>query len=815
MKILPLYLILFCLLTSAALGQEPFRGTLSGKVKSADRPVMEDVPVLLMAVKDSAFVANTYTDASGNFEFKQLAPNDYYLLLQYIGFEDYKSPLIRIEANKPPAAVPDILLQAQDNQLQGVSVVAKKPLIEKLMDRTVVNVDAWISNAGSNALDVLKRSPGVQVSENGTISLQGKSGVTVFIDDKPTYLSGKELTDYLQSLPASALNTVELMANPPAKYDAAGNAGIINIRVKKSKVQGFKGNINLAATHGERFRSNNSANLDWNKGKLGLHANLVFNKTTTFQDLNLNRSYYDPQGALSSTFFQHSNLVNNAIGPKIKLGMDYQLSKKSVLGLSVGGFSWMNKDSTSNQSEIRNGQHELQQQVAAQSKTNRRFSNVSANINYQYKIDSNGRNLSFNADYLNYNSNLKNSLLNTIYDGNGNFLNQSDLRGYLPADINIFTTNGDYEQPLGKQSKLSLGYKVGMVITDNVADFKDQVNGVLLPNNEFSNHFKYRENINAAYVNYNTSAGRWGVQAGLRFENTLMNGHQLGNANRKDSTFNRNINSLFPTLYLSYKLDTADRHLMTFSYGRRINRPDYQDMNPFSYPLDRFTIYGGNPYLRPTFSNNLELSYTYNNRITGTLLYSLVTDVISETIEQNNGIFFSRPGNIGQQHMYGASMNVAVNPFKFWTMNAYGEYIYNNFSADIYGQRLDNSGWFGSVNLNNQFELGKSWTAELSGMYTSRIYYAQFILIPTGSVNFGVSKKLLKNALNIRLNVNDAFYTNKMGGDIVGLEASSAYWRNWVDSRSVTLALTYNFQSGAQVREQKAPGANEERQRVK
>lgn len=809
MKYLLLPLVLFSLFIPVCQAQ------VSGTVKHTGQSGVADVPVLLMRGKDSAFVANAYSDASGHFDFQQVPAGEYYLLIQYIGFEDYYSPPIRVAESASAIQPLEIVLKAQGNQLEGVSVVAQKPLIEKLMDRTVLNVDAWISNAGSNALEVLKRSPGVQVNEDGTISLQGKSGVTVFIDDKPTYLSGKDLTDYLQSLPASALNTVELMPNPPAKYDAAGNSGVINIRTKKSKMQGFKANLNLAATHGERFRSSNSLNLSWNKNKLSLYTTLVFNKRTAFQDLNLYRTYFDQAGALSTSFRQHSDLLDNSYGPRMKAGMDYELNKRSSIGASISGFRLQDRDNTKNYSLLSNGAGELQNIVEAWANSRRTFSNIGANLNYQYKIDSKGSNLSFNADYLNYKSDLNNSLLNTIRDGKDSFVNATYLLGYLPAKLDIITTNGDYERPLGAKGKLSLGYKIGLVMTDNIADFKDEVNGVQVPNDTFSNHFKYRENINAAYVNYNTTAGRWGLQAGLRFENTIINGHQLGNASQPDTTFKRNLNSLFPTLYLSYKLDTADRHLMIFSYGRRINRPNYQDMNPFSYPLDRFTIYGGNPYLRPTFSNNLELSYTYNNRVTATLMYSLVNDVISETIEQNNGMFFSRPGNIGRQQMYGLSMNATLNPFKFWTINAYGDYIYNDFSAQLYGQQLDNSGWSGSANLNNQFTLSKTWTAELSGMYSSRAYYAQFIMIPTGSVNFGLSKKLLNNALNIRLNVNDPFYTNKLGGDIVGLEASTARWRNRVDSRSVTLALSYNFQKGAQVRDQKASGANEERDRVR
>ncbi len=808
-KLLILFLLFFTIKASA---QE--NNIIKAKVLDTRGELLEGAVVQLFKVEDSIAIANTFTDTLGIFTFESVINGIYRIQIQYLGLQDYLVPKVSV-GNGKTVDLGSLYLEENEKLLEGVTVTAKRPLIEKLVDRTVVNVDALLSNAGNNALEVLKKSPGVQVNDRGAILLQGKSGVTVYIDDKPTYLSGTDLMAYLESLPASALNTIELMGNPPAKYEAAGNSGVINIRLKRSKQQGFKGNLNVAGTHGRHFRSNNSANLNWNKNKLSIYTTLVFNKNSSFQDLNLNRSYFNQDGSLSSTFAQHSLIRNNAYGPRLRLGMDYQLNKKSNIGFSIGGFSWTEKDSVTNHSLIKNGQNELLNIVDAKSKSNRRFNNVLANLNYQYKIDSLGSNLSFNADYLNYNSNLKNGLLNTVNDANGHFLNQSNLLGYLPSKINIVTTNGDYEQAINAKSKLSVGYKIAYVTTDNIANFYDEENGNINVNDDFSNRFKYKENINAAYVNYNTNRGRWSVQAGLRLENTNINGHQIGDVNRVDTAFKRNINSLFPTVYVSYHLDSAQKHLLNFSYGRRIDRPNYQDMNPFSYPLDRYTIYGGNPYLKPTFSNNIELSYTYNNWLTGSVIYSLINDLVAETIEQNNGMFFSRPGNIGKQQMYGASLSASANPLKFWTLNFYGLIHKNKFDATLYGQSLDNSGWNKYVSLSNQFQISKSFAAEISGNYTARAYYAQFVLIPTGSLDISFSKKILKDKASLKLSCSDLFYTNIGGGTIIGLNASDAYWKNRGDSRAVTVAFTYNFQKGNQVREQKSTGANEERNRVK
>lgn len=740
---------------------------------------------------------------------------NYFLLINYIGYHDFISDSFLINANTEKISFPDILLTPSNNEIQTVNIVGHKNFIEKKIDRTIINVDALISNAGSNAVDVLKKSPGIAVDEDGSIRLNSKNGVLVYINDKPTYLSQRELYSYLQSIPAGDIQTIEIMTNPPAKYDAAGNAGIINIRMKRLRKQGLNGNINIAFSQGKYSRSNNSALINYFVNKVNLFAGITYNNSNSFQDLNIERRYYDASGSLLSAFNQNTYIIDRSNGPKLRAGMDYYINKKSTLGFSVSGFRWVTRQESNNNALMLNDSMNITNKIKALAATKRPFYNLTTNVNYNYIIDTTGKEISFNADYLHYNSRLNNSLLNTIYTPNDLQIDQSNLIGHLPSLIDIYTTNGDYTTPFFKTAKIDAGYKISYISTKNNADFFDEISGQLQPNSTFTNHFNYQENINAAYINYSYESKRFGLQAGLRYENTNIKGHQVGDANHPDSSFVRVFNSFFPTLFLSYKIDTNAFYLLNFSYGRRVDRPNYQDMNPFTYPVDRYTLYGGNPYLLPTFSDNFELSFTYKNFLTFTCLYSHVKDVNSETIEQQNGIFFSRPGNIGKQQTYGITANIVFHPIKHWDVNLYNSLIRNEFNANLYGHPFKNSGTTWSINITNQYFIDEKWSAELSAYYNTMEYYAQFELIPTGLLNVAVAKKVLKDKGNIKLSLNDAFYNNKLGGNIIGLNNSAALWRNRIDSRYVTLAFSYTFNKGEAIKSRNSSSADSEKNRVK
>jgi len=799
---------------SSLYGQSP-AGILRGKVVDETLQGIDGAVISLMHSDDSTGVSTTLSDTSGRFEFGQLPVTGYFLIINYFGYGDYTSASFRLPEDRDTLQLADIILRPQTNELSEITIKGEKRLLERKADRVILNVDALLSNAGSNALDVLKKSPGLIVDENGNISLRGKSGVLVFIDDKPSYLSPPELAAYLQSLPASALSQVEIMTNPPARYDAAGNAGAVNIRLKKSIQKGFNGNINLGYNQGHYARFNNSLNLNYNIRKVNFFSTLTYNNLVSSQHLDLERHYYHEDGTESGAFYQNTFIKDRSSGPKLRLGLDYYPNATSTLGISFSGFRWFSNQRSLNEATLTAINGQPANNIHADATAKRPFYNFTTNINYSYKPDSSGREITFNADYLHFNSTLKNSLLNEIFLPDGTLESTSNLIGRLPSSINILSTSGDYTSSAGKIASINAGYKISYIETKNIADFYDEKGGVLEPNSSFTNHFNYRENINAAYINFNIEKKRLAVQAGLRYENNLINGHQVGDVNRPDSSFNRVFNSLFPTLYISYKFDTAHIHILNCSYGRRVDRPNYQDLNPFTYPIDRYTLYGGNPYLLPSFSNNLELSYSFKSAFTATLFYSLVQDVIAETIEQENGIFYSRPGNIGTQYAYGITINATFNPFKRWSVNGYSSLTGNRFIADIYGHPLDNKGLSWSASMFNQFKITDRWSAELSGYYQTTSYYAQFIMIPTGAVHIACSRKIWKDRATVKIGVQDIFFSNKLGGKITGLVNSSAQWRNRTDSRYVSFAFSYRFNRGKAMKERKSGDIDSERNRVR
>ncbi|MCU0341978.1 MAG: TonB-dependent receptor [Spirosomaceae bacterium] len=786
--------------------------TLTGDVRTPDQKVIEGVVVSLLSAKDSAFVKAAITENEGIYTFQNIKAGSYLLMMTHVGFDKYLGA--PFEVAKPTVALPTVVLRPASQQLEEVKVRAQKPFVERKIDRVVVNPDALISNAGANALEILEKSPGVQVDINGNISLRGQAGVAVFIDDKPTNLSAADLANFLRTLNSSTVESVEIMTNPPAKYDAAGNAGIINIRLKRNTVKGWSGGLTLSAGQGFYSRSNNSANFNYRINKLNFFSSASYNINNTYQDLTITRGYFTPTGAPLSGFVQNNFIKRELRSRNVKVGVDFYPNKKTTIGAAVTGFVNPTLTINNNRAQILTATNQIQNLVDAFNPADRTWRNLGINLNYTYKIDAKGKEISANADYLRYDLSSSQVLTNEVFTPTRQLLNRTILESDLPTTIDIRTAKIDYLQPVGKGGRFESGLKTSAIATTNVADFYDRVDNVRRPNYEFSNNFEYTENIQAAYVNYNRNFKKLSVQAGLRFESTNILGNQLGNIVVKDSVFKRQYNNLFPTLYLSYALDSARAHQLGFSYGRRIERPNYQSMNPFTYPMDRFTYYAGNSFLQPTFSDNLELTYTYNNAVTFTLQGGVARDVILESIEQVSNIFYSRPGNFGRKEFYGLTVNGGWPIAKWWTLQVYTEVIRNTFKANLYNQKLDLSRWHWVLMPTNVFQIGKTWNAELAGSYQTRILVGQFIVIPVWTVRAGVSKKILKGAGSLKLAVSDVFYTQQPGGDIQAIANSTASWLSFLDSRVATLTFSWRFAKGQNLRLRQTGGADSEKGRV-
>lgn len=806
-----IFMILFC--SFSAIAQQKYR--IAGTVTHTDSAIAG--ATLMLYNTDSVLQKTTLSDVDGNFSFEAVKAGRYTITASFTGKKIATSGWFNVQ-NSDIQLTPIQFTTSDNMQLNEVVVTARKLFVERKVDRTIINPDALISNAGANALEVLEKSPGVMVNEDGMISLQGKPGVLVMLDDRPTYLAANELAGYFRALPAASIESIEIMLNPPAAYDAAGNAGIINIKTKKLRVKGVNGNLSLSAAQGFYARTNNAFSMNYRNQKWNFFSTLSYQYTTTYQDLTISRTYTDPTLSASLNplrFTQKSWFRRIPQAVNLKMGADYYLSNSITIGIAVSGFQNKLNQHLSNGSTLKTAEAATLSTVRAVAPTRRRMNNGSVNLNFTKKLGGKLGEISANADYLNYAGMQNNALKNEVFDPNGNLVNTSNLISKLPTDINIYATKLDYTVPAGKAAKWSAGAKYSYVDTRNIAQFYDEVNGSLIPNYRFSNEFLYRENILAAYANYQHEGKKFSWQTGLRLENTGLKGHQLGNPQQKDSAFTRDYLNFFPTLFVTYKPDSAGKHIWALNLGRRINRPNYQDMNPFIYPLDLFTLYSGNPFLQPTFSYHAELSHTYKSYFTTSLSYDYVKDIITETIEQRDGIFYSRPGNIGRQSTVNFALSGSAKAAKNLQLQWYAAVVYNRTTSSLYGQQLLNEGVYTVINPMIMYQAGKGWSFELGGSYQSKVYSGQFQLIPVGQARMAAAKTIWKNKGSIKLGLNDIFYTNQPGGDIVGLGNATAGWKSYLDTRLASLSLNYRFSKGKGASRRESNSAEEEKGRVK
>lgn len=784
---------------------------LQGKVINKQQPV-ESAMVSLLLARDSSVVKTALADKSGMYRFQQVGSGKYLLLANMVGFEKaYSGPF---EWNgSATKMLPDIQLMAKANGLAEVTVSTKKPLIEQKADRTIVNVEASSTNAGATAMEILEKSPGISVDKDGNISLKGKEGVVIYMDGRPTYLSGPDLVNLLKNTQGSQLDQIEIMTNPPARYDAAGNAGVINIRTKKSKVVGFNGSVTAGYGQGVYARNNQNIQLNYRKNKLNFFGNIGRNERLGFQNIAIDRRFIDGNSKQIVSFFEQvtdRGTYNHSYNGK--LGIDYYLSNKTTMGLVYSGFNNKGGGYSVGNIDIFNSQHSFINKTIAYNGNADSWKNNSLNFNLRHQLDSAGREISFDADYLTYNGNT-NLYLNNAYQNNlGQSIAKTDsLMGRLPQVIDIYSAKIDYVHPLKNNAKLEAGIKTSFVTTDANAVYDTISNGVVMRDFNRSNHFVYRENINAAYVNYNKALNKkWNLQLGLRAEQTLAKGDQK----TTNVQFNRNYIQVFPTAYIQFAAN--EKNSFVLNYGKRIRRPDYQSLNPFVEFLDRYTYEQGNPYLKPQFSHNIELSHTFKGFLTTTLNYTKTTDMIQQVIMQDDvkNETFIKQDNIATQQQFGLSVNASNQYTKWWSGNIYLNVANNQLTGPINNAPVNISATSFMANISQQFKLNKGYSAEISGFYRTESIEGVFRIKPFGIVNIGISKQIMKNKGTIRLNVRDIFWSQKIKGESK-YGTVDANFRQYNDNRIANITFTYRFSKGkGATGPRKRGGAEDEQSRV-
>ena len=703
--------------------------------------------------------------------------------------------------------------------LSQVTVVGRRPPIENKIDKTVVNVDASPTNGGLTALEVLEKSPGVMVDNDGNISLKGKPGVKIFIDGKPTYLSPTDLANYLKNMSASQLDQIEIMSQPPAKYDAAGNSGVINLVTKKNKNNGFNGSITLSAIIARYFKTPNSINFNWRQGKFNVFGNYGYAWWEGFGDNNNNSSLRQNANTPFDRYsVQHSYGRYDDRGQNFRAGIDYFADKNTTFGIAVNGTidkQWYTSLTTT---DFFDSLHNFVQYNRAQSLNRTPQTHLGFNGNYTHKLDGKGSEWTVDADYIFFDT--KGTITSNNYLYNADNI-PSDapylLDGLLPSRIDIYSFKSDYKKVLSDKTTLEAGIKTSDVRTDNNAIYSlyDNTAKAWVADTAISNHFIYKENINAAYINWQQKINKLSLQLGVRAEQTNTQGDQTV----KSVSFKKHYIQLFPTAYLTYK--TNEDNTFGVSFGRRIERPSYQSLNPYRFQLDRYTYEQGNPNLQPQFSNNVELSYNYKGTLNISANYTMTTDIISDAV-----ISFKAPGdsnyttyntsqNIASQQNIGLSVSYSKQLLKGWNLNLFFNAYNNRYKGVVDSTNIDVSYTSYNASFNSQYAFRKGWAAELSGFYYAKNYISGVILADgRGMFSVGGSKQVLKGKGSVKLNFRDPMYLMSFSSHTnlnKGFTNSHQIW----DNRRIVMTFVYRFgrSTGGQPQRRNG-GANDEQSRV-
>ena len=809
-----IYLTLMLIITFSitAFSQQATNGKISGKIFLENKKAAARATISLLRQKDSATIKLSIPDDNGSFEFENLKNGSYLVSVSYTGYKKYYTAPIKIDDAVKTIAIPDIILETGNNTLSEIKVEAKKPFIERKIDRLIVNVESSIVSAGSTALEVLERSPGVMVNEEAGINLKGKSGVIVMFDGKPTPLSGSDLIIYLKGIPSANIERIEIITNPSAKYDASGNAGIIDIRFKKDKREGYNGSAGFSMGQGVYNKPSANASINYRKKKWNVFTNAAYTAPEGFGHFFISRKFFaGGNGALESVFDQNTFTKMPQQSFNMKAGADFYASKKTVIGIMLNGTDYHGKRNGLSNAVISDANGKIQYKNQTTNLLNDKRYNIFGNINYKHTFDSTGKELNADIDFGKFNARPYQDIFARTLDINNNPIDNKTEKSDQQSIITVKSFKADYVYPLKNKVKFEAGIKTSFVTTDNDVKFFNVVNGSDVLDINRSNHFIYSENVNAAYVNYSKDFKKTGIQLGLRTEQT----HSKGNQVTSGQNLNRNYIQLFPSFFINQKLSEANE--VSFSYSRRIDRPSYRQLNPFKILVDNYTYVLGDPYLRPVLTHSLQLGYTFKSKYNATLSYIQSKDAITDVFQQddNSKISSQIPANIQTFHQYDLTLNIPISIKKWMSSNIDVSFSYDKYNSPLQGGNLTNEFMLWYANATNNFTIGKKgWSAELSGFYQSRMPWGLFIIKNLAQVSSGI-QKVSKNKKSVyKLAAADIFSTNHIA---VIVKYQNQDWhtdRTW-DSRFVTFSYTYRFGKNTVARaRQRSSGVEDEKRRA-
>lgn len=781
------FLFLFFISPAQSSGQQSMQ--IKGIVNiQNDKKILSGVTVLLYAARDSSLVSTAFTNAKGEFSIMALN-GTYYLVLSAIGYSKYTTATFQLKSNTN-YQVPAIMLVPNSRTLKEVSVTASRSVLERKAGKLIFNIDAAPSTAGLNALEILRKAPGVVVDQNDNISLAGRTNVLVTIDGKQTYLSGSDVANLLKSMQSAQIESIEIISNPGARYEANSTGGIINIKTKKSKGDGLNGNLSLSEGYNKYLVSANSVDLNFRKKAFNIFGSYNDYRGTNVQHTLIRR--VTPGIGNQLYFNQRSKDSANYTAQNFKIGTDFFIGKNHTIGFLMKG-------------NIQNTDHNVYSNVnigdsflVADSVLKTTSFNASDNSNYAYNInykgilDTSGQEISVDADYSNYDGQNNATYKNYFYLPDGNFLNNGQIYHNLaPSNIDIKAIKADYTLPLSRIFKLETGLKVASVKSDNNFVYENIADDKLVPDPARSNRFKYDEQVNAAYGMINIALAKTTIQGGIRIERTKSTGNSLtmSTITKKDYT------DFFPSLTINRNFD-AD-HMLNFSYSRKINRPNYQNLNPFLYYLDQYTYNQGNPNLKPEYATNLEAGFLYKQKYNAALAYSHVSDVISQALLQTEGekYLYQTVLNLGKSDVLSLTLTLPLTLSKWWNISTslLGYYKQIQSPHFINDESLNSKQLSGSFFAQNNFTLSRLFSADLGLFYSTPQIQGAYKIRSIFNADAGMRYSFPNKNGSLKLGMSDIFHSQI--AKVYSVITSNDYFLQQY-STTTTVRLTFSYRFG-------------------
>ena len=751
------------------------KGRIEGFIKDAEGIAIEFATVRLHSLPDSAAVTGTLSDTSGYYSLENISYGSYFVVVSTIGYTDTYLPsfVLNKDHNRQQQ---DAVIAVHDAGAE-ILITAQQPFIRQEAGITVVNVEAGILNAGLTAADVLQRTPGATVDKDGIVKLKGKSGVLVLLDGKPLYMDAAQVGALLKSIPADQIKEIEIITSPSAKYDAAGNAGIINIKLKKGAYEGLNGSVNSSISKGVYPKALIGINLSYKKKKLTLGGGYQYSYKKDLQRSYVNREYtlFHDSSYLTFTEYAHPKKTQN-----ILFNGSYEVSPKGTLLWDGTALYQSSLWTGSSDSKLYAPSGDLSAYFLTNDKSTSEYYNINSSIGYKHLMDTVGTELFFQGEYKKNASSSNQVFTTDYYDASGSMTQPStSYNAAIPVHVDQWGAKVDFTKTVLYKIKMEAGLKY-MGVTTNT-----NVTSTYIP----KNNFIYNEHIQAAYVNLNKQILKWKLSGGIRMEHTQNKGVQKS----IDSTFNRNYTNFFPSATISYQY--SEKTAYTVLYSKRIQRPSYHDLNPFVYYSDPYNSYAGNPYLMPEYTHQTELTASkWNGAFLATLNYSYTTQPLAEgfIINPNTLATTYTSRNLSHQQNVGLSFSVNTNVRHWWTMNNYVYFYNNSLTGDVgYGtQTVSRPAWM--LNATHSFKFPHSISGELSFNYESPNYFGTILYREVWQLSAGLQKKFMQENLSLKLSVTDIFwkYAFVGKGNFGDIKTTDGF--KW-DNRVLMFSVTYRF----------------------